>query len=220
MMARRRKKTGRADERLIRAKNLFAKVVTNRAAGLVLPVVSEKISIQVQKGDHCELKSYKERGYYVSEIVDVSIKKDVDELVNSMLLKKIGCRKQSTVVFNTMSNDDSSLLNDHRQILEIERNIRVDEGRNQLKKSDLSDSSADTRLKILIDRIEKHLQEKILFELNVDFVPDDKRVMTVSLLETQPPVQYQELVDGKLITKVDSVCMLMLILCLFLSINC
>ncbi len=118
-----------------------------------------------------------------------------------------------------MSNDDSSLLNDHRQILKISRRIRVDEGRNQLKKSNLSDSSADTRLKILIDRIEKHLQEKILFELNVDFVPDDKRVMTVSLLETQPPVQYQELVDGKFITKVDSVCMLMLILCFLVLIT-
>ena len=194
-------------------------MVTNRAAGLVLPGVSEKIPIQVQKGDHCELKSYKERGYYVSEIVDVSIKKDVDELVNSMVIEKIGGRKQSTVVFNTMSNDDSSLLNDHRQILEIERNIRVDEGRNQLKKSDLSDSSDDTRLKILIDRIEKHLQEKILTELNVDVVPDDKRIMTVSLLETQPPVQYQELVDGKFITKVDLVCMLMLILCFLVLIT-
>ena len=54
-------------DRFTRAKNLFAKVVTNHAAGLVLPVVTETISIQVQKGNQCGVKLYKERGYYVIE---------------------------------------------------------------------------------------------------------------------------------------------------------
>jgi hypothetical protein len=44
-MARRKKTLSR----LTRAKNLLAKVVTNRAAGLVLPVVSKTIPIQVQE---------------------------------------------------------------------------------------------------------------------------------------------------------------------------
>ena len=207
-----KKKTEKA-QRLTRAQHLFAKVVTNRAAGLVLPVVTEKISIQVQKGNQCGVKYYKERGYYVSEIVDPSIKADVDELLSSMLQNKIGSRSHSTVIFNTMSNDESSLLNDHRKSLNIGMDVRIDEGRNQLKKAHLSDSSDDDiRLKILIEKIENHLQKKILSELNVD-VPDDKRIMTVSLLETQPPVQYTELVNGNLIPRVDIVSMLILILC-------
>jgi hypothetical protein len=87
--------------------------------------------------------------------------------------------------------------------------------RNQLKKIDLTDSLDDNRRKILIERIEKHLQKQIIAELKVD-VPADKRIMTVSLLETQPSVQYTESVDGNLITQVDSVCMLMLFLCFLL----
>jgi hypothetical protein len=214
-MARRKKPLLVAErtERFTKARNLFAKVVTNRAAGLVLPVVTEKISIQVQEGKHCGLKFYKERGYYVSEIVDPSIKADVDELLSSMLLNKIGSRRESTVIFNTMSTGQSTLLNDHRKSLNIGMDVRIDQGRNQLKKTHLSDSSADDRrLKILIEKIENHLQKKILSELNVG-VPDDKRIMTVSLLETQPPVQYSELVDGNVISQVDSVSMLILNLC-------
>jgi hypothetical protein len=205
-MARRKK----ALSRLTRAKNLLAKVVTNRAAGLVLPVVSKTISIQVQQGDQCEIGSYEKRGYYVSEIVDPSIKADIDELHNSMLLQKVGSRRESTVVFNTMSTDDSSLLKDYRKALKIDKKIQIDGGRNQLKKTELSD--ADSKVKILIDRIEKHLQIQIIAELKVK-VPYNKRRMAVSLLETQPPVQYTELVDGNSITKFDSVCMNMLMLC-------
>ena len=130
-----------------------------------------------------------------------------------MLLNKIGSRRESTVIFNTMSTDQSTLLNDHRKSLNIGMDVRIDQGRNQLKKTHLSDSSADDRrLKILIEKIESHLQKKILSELNVG-VPDDKRIMTVSLLETQPPVQYSELVDGNVISQVDSVSMLILNLC-------
>ena len=200
-------------DRFTRAKNLFAKVVTNHAAGLVLPVVTETISIQVQKGNQCGVKLYKERGYYVSEIVDPSIKAVVDELLCSMLRNKIGSRRESTAIFNTMSNDESSLLNDHRKSLNIGVDVRIDRGRNQLKKTHLSDSSADdSRLKILMEKIENHLQEKILSELNVR-VPDDKRIMTVSLLETEPPVQYTDVVDGNVISQVDSVSMLILNLC-------
>jgi len=203
-------------ERLIRARNLFANAVTNHAAGLVIPpIVSEKISTHVQKGSECSVRFYKQSGYYVSEIVDPSIKEDIDELHNSMLLQKVGSRRKSTVVFNTMSKPDSILLNDHRKILKIHKKIQIDGGKNQLKKIDLTDSLDDNRRKILIERIEKHLQKQIIAELKVD-VPADKRIMTVSLLETQPSVQYTESVDGNLITKVDSVCMLMLFLCFLL----
>lgn len=191
------------------AEALFKNLVTNQAAGLVLPLISEKIPTTVQKGSQCSVKNFHSHGYYVGTVIDPQIKACIDELHSLMTKKncKVGNRQKSTVVFNTMTNNQTELLDKFRDKFGIHKSSRIDEGRNMLKITDLGHSKNDKRRKELMEIIGNHLQKTIVDELKVE-IPEEipkGSGMTLALLETQPPITFETSVDGEVVTKVDMV---------------